>query len=97
MLRPGFLQSAKRLRAELPHRRAVDLVVEQGEPGPAQGVEVATDGPHVDLPRGRELRDRDPRPRRVDLAQDLPLPNELSVPRHQAAIRRARWRFTSAR
>ncbi len=87
---PGFLESAERLRAQLPHRGPVHLVVEQREPRPAQRVEVATDRPRMHLPRRRQLRDRNARPRGVDLAQDLPLSNELGIPRHYAAILRAR-------
>jgi hypothetical protein len=78
-----LLEPAERPRPQLPHRGAVDFVVVDGEPGAPERVEVAPDRALMDAPFLRQARDRDPRPRRVDLAEDLPLPHDLGVACHR--------------
>src|SRR5262249_48458604 len=79
-----LLETLERPAAELPHRRAVDAIVDQREPRALQRVQVPPDRALMDFPQRRELGDRNPRPCGVDLTKDLPLAYELGVARHDA-------------
>jgi hypothetical protein len=77
-----LFEPAERPRAQFPHRGAVHSLVVDGKPRAPERVEVAPDRARVDVHQLREFRDADSRPRRVDLAKNLPLPNEFAASRH---------------
>jgi hypothetical protein len=82
----GALEAPERLPAEPPHRGAVDLLVVERKPRAAERLDVAPDRARVDLALRGERADRNPHLRRVDCAQDLPLPDDFRIARHEGVL-----------
>src|SRR6185503_7355504 len=78
---PGFVETTEGALLQRPVLLAVVHFVEERKAGRLQRLEIAPDGSRGDAGPSGEVVDRDPS-RRLEIAEDRPLADDFSVPRH---------------